>query len=321
MKRVLKKSKLVNKLFELFISISELIFKILSGGIEYLSDIKLLRRLFFNLLPRNKDILLSTKYGHYILNTNSRLIAKKTYRNKIPYSALSVVKVLEILEAENVNIEYFIDIGANIGTTSISASFLNKILNFVCIEGGDESFELLDKNIKLNNLEERFSLYKKFIGDSEATRLFVEFKEDQGCSKIFENNSELNEYVKKFGFHISSKKEVKTEKLESVLNNIINKKLFLWIDIEGLDLEVISSSITKHTFPVHFEFNPTFYQLINNENQEYFKKVGDYLFNCGYKYFFVEEKNYKKEKISSNFLWEIAKYIGKNKSSTNILVI
>ena len=254
MKRILKKSKLVNKLFELFVNASELIFKILSGGIEYLSDIKLLRRLFFNLLPRNKDILLTTKYGDYVINTSSRLIAKKTYKNKIPYSALSVVKILEILNNENVNIEYFIDIGANIGTTSISASFLNKNFNFVCIEGGDESFKLLDKNIKLNNLEERFSVYKKFIGDNEATRLFVEFEEDKGCSKIFENNSQLNEYVKKFGFHISSKKEVKTEKLDNVLNNIINKKLFLWIDIEGLDLEVIFSSIAKHTFPVHFEF-------------------------------------------------------------------
>ena len=35
----------------------------------------------------------------------------------------------------------------------------------------------------------------------------------------------------------------------------------------------------------------------------------------------LKKKNYKIEKLSSNFLWEIAKYIGKNKSSTNILVI
>ena len=52
-----------------------------------------------------------------------------------------------------------------------------------------------------------------------------------------------------------------------------------------------------------------------------FKKVGDHLFDCGYEYFFVEEKNYKKEKLSSNFLLEISKYIGKNKSSTNILIL
>ena len=113
--------------------------------------------------PKNKEILLNTEFGNFIINTNSRIIAKKSYQNNVPYSAKSVEKVLKILAKENIVIENFIDIGANIGTTSISASFIDENINFFCIEGNNDNYELLKKNIKINNLEKRFDQVNEIV--------------------------------------------------------------------------------------------------------------------------------------------------------------
>jgi len=320
-KILLKKLRVVNFLFELFISFSEYVFLKISKIIELLSKPKILRRLIFNLQPRNKYLFLSTKYGQYIFSTNSRIISKKSYHNKIPYSATNVEKILEILKGENINIEYFIDIGANVGTSSISASFIDKKLKFVCIEGSGESFELLDKNIKINDLEGRFELHKKLVGNKNNSRIFVEFKEERGCSRIFENNNELEKYKKEFGFQVDTIKEVKTEKIENLLEKKLDKKLFLWMDIEGLDLEILNSSITKKLYPIFFEFNPSFYKLKNTEYKKYLEEVESQLLNSGYSYYFIEARNFKKEKIRKRFLVDIVNLIGENKSATNILII
>ena len=77
MKKFLKKFKIVNFFYEIYIGISEYFFNILSKVVSFFSNSKIVRRLVFNLLPRNKDFYLDTTYGNFILNTNSRIISKK----------------------------------------------------------------------------------------------------------------------------------------------------------------------------------------------------------------------------------------------------
>ena len=320
-KRIIKKFKFVNLAFEYFILFSNYFFLPFSKLLATFSKSKLLRRIIFNMYPRNKELLLNTDYGKFIINTNSRIIAKKSYLNNIPYSAMTVQKVLKILEKENITIENFIDIGANIGTTSISASFLNAKINFLCIEGNFDNYESLKRNIKLNNLERRFDQINEIIGEKKYSRYFVDFVEEGGCSRVFDDLDELNKYKKEYSFKVRSLREVKTKPLDDILKNFKNTNLMLWIDIEGLDLEILQSNITKKCNPVFFEFNPTFYKLKFDNYEEYISNAEDYLIRCGYKFYFVENKNLKKEKIRKNFLIDEIKYLGKNKSSTNLLII
>ena len=321
MKIFIKKFKIFNFIFEVFISLSENIFSKISIISKLILNIKIIRRLAFNLQPRNKHILLSTKYGMYVINTNSRIIGKKSYVNNFPYSANSVVKVLDILTKENIFFDYFIDIGANIGTSSIAASFINEKIKFICIEGSDQSFNLFQKNVKINNLESRFELHNSLIGNKDNLRIFVKFKEEQGCSAIFENLEELERHKRKFGYEVDSIKEVKTQKIEEILKIDFNEKLFFWIDIEGLDLEILNSEITKNKHPVFFEFNPTFYKLKFNSYQNYLAELEIKLIDYGYEYYFLEADKFKKEKIMKGFLTHTTALLGENKSATNILLI
>jgi FkbM family methyltransferase len=321
MKTFIKKFKIFNFIFEVFISVSENIFLKISTISKLLLNLKIIRRLAFNLQPRNKYILLSTNYGMYVINTNSRVIGKKSYINNIPYSANSVKKVFDTLTKENIFFDYFIDIGANIGTSSISASFINEKIKFLCIEGSDENFYLLKKNVIINNLESRFELHNSLIGNKDNLRIFVEFKEEKGCSSIFENHEELERYKREFGYEVDSIKEVKTQKIEDILKIDFNKKLFFWIDIEGLDLEIINSEITKNKHPVFFEFNPTFYKLKLINYQNYLEKLEIKLMEYGYEYYFLEVNKFKKEKIMKGFLTHTSALLGENKSATNILLI
>jgi FkbM family methyltransferase len=317
----LKKFKIVNFFYEFFLSLSENFFLIISKVGKKLLTLKIFRRLAFNLQSRNKHILLDTNYGMYIVNTSSRIIGKKSYYNNIPYSTKSVEKVLKILNKENINFDCFVDIGANIGTSSISAAFINKNTNFLCIEGSEENFDLLKKNVKINNLENRFELHNTLVGSKDNPRLFTEFKEEKGCSRIFENKEELERYKKKFGFKVHSVKEVITKKIETILKENLDKKLFFWIDIEGLDLEILNSDIVKNHSPIFFEFNPTFLKLKYNFYKNNVKELEERFLEMGYKYYFLEARNFKKEEINKSFLLDTVDFLGENKSATNVLVI
>ena len=317
----LKKLKIINFLYEKFILFSEYIFKPISKVFEFFSNIKLIRRLIFNLIPRNKNILINTKYGDYILNTNSRIIAKKTFNNKEPYSANSVKNALDILRKEDIKIEYFVDVGANVGTSSISASFMDEELKFICIEGNEDNFGLLSTNVKINKLEDRFLLKNSLVGENNQSRIFVEFKEEKGCSRVFEDKDELNRYTNEFGFSINEATEITTEKLKGIIEHVIDKNLFLWIDLEGLDLEILKSEISNELFPLFFEFNPTFYKIKFKEYKNYIEEIENHLINCGYKSYFAEVNNLKKEEVGPNFLLNLINSIGENKGSTNILLI
>ena len=321
MKIFIKKFKIVNFLYEFFLSQSEKFFLIISKIGKKLLSLKFFRRLAFNLQSRDKHILLDTNYGMYIVNTNSRIIGKKSYYNNIPYSTKSVEKVLKILNKENIDFDYFVDIGANIGTSSISAAFINKNIKFLCIEGSEENFDLLKKNIKINDLENRFELHNTLVGNKDNPRLFTEFKEEKGCSRIFENNEELERYKKEYGFKVHSVKEVKIKKIETILKENFDKNLFFWIDIEGLDLEILNSDITKKCSPIFFEFNPTFLKLKYNFYKNNVEELEERFLEMGYKYYFLEARNFKKEEINKTFLLDIVDFLGENKSATNILVI
>ena len=321
MKNFLKKFKIVNLLFEFYINLIERVTFWISKIFEKTSQIKTIRRIIFNLIPRNKKILIETIYGNFLMNTNDRIITKKSYISKIPYSALSVKKTFDILEKEKIVINKFIDIGANIGTSSISAYHLKENLNFLCIEGNKNNFSLLTKNVKLNDVEDKFKLLNKLVGEKKSTRLFVEFAEEKGCSRVFDNVNELKRYQKTYKNKVINKYEVITEKLEDLISIKPDENPLLWIDVEGLDLEILKSNVFKNRFPVCFEYNPTFYKIKYKNYVNFISEIENYLIDCGYQTAFVESKSYKKQQLDPGFLTDILKHLGENKASTNILLI
>lgn len=321
MKNFLKKFKFVNFLYESYIKFTEFLFKALSKATYFLSNFKIIRRLVFNLLPRDKDFYLDTIYGKFVLNTNSRIISKKSYHTQKPYSSESLIKIFTILEEENIQIDTFVDVGANVGTTSIAAIYLNPNLDVLCIEGNSNNYYYLEKNIKLNNLEKKVTAINSLVGEKNNQRYFVEFMEENGCSKIFNDLEELNRYKKEYKFKIKNSNLVKTISLLNLLKDRLEKNLFIWLDLEGLDLEIINGELTKYLLPIYFEFNPSFYKFKYLNLDEFIEQVEKHIIGCGYSSYYVEGFNFVKQQITPGFLNNITKKIGLNKASENILII
>tara|TARA_B100001175_G_scaffold289247_1_gene272905 strand:- start:501 stop:1202 length:702 start_codon:yes stop_codon:yes gene_type:complete len=146
----------------------------------------------------------------------------------------------------------FLDCGANQGFYSIPIAANNNLVDVHAFEPSEKEFELIKKNISINNLK-NITLKKNAISNKIEKMYF------------FDNNSSINDTSG--GVLINSKKNIKkTKEVESItLDNYVekinvqsNKKIFIKIDIEGYDVDAIYGTkeiINKYFCVIIFEFS------------------------------------------------------------------
>jgi len=88
-----------------------------------------------------------------------------------------------------------IDVGAHIGTFSMTASTLNSAIKIIAIEASSDNFKLLRKNIKINNLEDKVSTQHYALSDRIGTEILYKSKENWGHT-ITKRNSKNTEKVR-----------------------------------------------------------------------------------------------------------------------------
>jgi FkbM family methyltransferase len=120
-----------------------------------------------------------------------------------------------------------IDCGANIGMSILYFKRLFPDAQILAFEPDEGNFELLSKNVELNNLED-VELRKAAIWINNGTISFD--SNESEASRISE--------------HKESSRQVKCERLSDLLENYINID-FLKIDIEGAEWEVIKDCAKK----------------------------------------------------------------------------
>jgi FkbM family methyltransferase len=125
-----------------------------------------------------------------------------------------------------------IDIGAHIGVFSILAgkkAFRGKVFAY---EPFEENFEMLNKNITLNNMK-NISAFKLGISNKKGKRKLVISRDNSGGHSFYEKNGE--------------KVEIKTITLKQVFEqNKIKKCDFLKIDCEGAEYEILLNTPFKY---------------------------------------------------------------------------
>lgn len=168
----------------------------------------------------------------------------------------------------------FIDIGANIGKYSIMVG--NKLKNkgnVIAIEPESKNFKILEKNIRLNNLNNVIVISK-------------------GC---FSKKGKLTFYLDNIGTggHSLVKKEVGNKKIEievdtldNILKNLKIKRVdLIKIDVEGAEADVLKGAektLKKHHPKIIFEA----------WNEEYLKKCKKILDKFGYDIKQIAPENY-----------------------------
>jgi FkbM family methyltransferase len=119
--------------------------------------------LYADLIKQGKDIPVTGKLGcKYILPNLRETLALDILMGGI-YEPETHQFLTQAIPANAI----VLDIGANIGSISIPLAMSRKDLKFICLEASPFVFKYLQQNIKLNNLESRFTCINKAVGATD----------------------------------------------------------------------------------------------------------------------------------------------------------
>ena len=218
---------------------------------------------------------------------------------------------IKFIEKYGSSIDTVIEVGANIGYYYLFANAIfkkrfKKKLKIFAIEPVSENFELLEKNMKLNNVKNT-TLIHGAIGDkNKFINVIVPRERNLSHLEDIENVSSIHEYTQE---------KVKMITLSHLFSSYsIPRKnvLFRW-DIEGYEYNILKGNIDifrslKKAFII-MEFHP---QLLKRKKSLEFlkllKSTGfeiEYTVSCYPLYFFINQPRFMTQTL--NKLWVMEK--------------
>ena len=199
-------------------------------------------------------------YDNYIYKTNCASF-QYHINNGLSQPYLRELNIIKEYLKNNINKNnLFIDIGAHIGTISIPLSSIYK--QILAFEPLKENYDLLEINIKLNNIE-NISTANLGLSNKNTTAVLTQHDNNSGSYYMKEIENINNE-----GFNIV--------KLDEFTFNIPVD--FIKIDTEGSELFVLQgayNTITKHKPMIQIETNNCSNKFFNYDKKDIFKFMND----------------------------------------------
>ncbi len=199
--------------------------------------------------------------------------------------------ILQNLKENNI----FVDIGANIGYYSVLASKIlkdkGKVISFEPVK---DTFNKLMQNIKLNNINEQFTAYNCALGNKTGAEN-INMHKESGHNSIVRISKSNN----------TSKEQIEIKKFDQLVN-LKNKDLFIKIDVEAYEFEVLKgmeNTLKNNNCKIIFEFSPIFYKDISDDYINYSINILDYLKKADYQIFDIKKN--KLIKINDNRLFVV----------------
>tara|TARA_Y100000591_G_scaffold259865_1_gene232242 strand:+ start:366 stop:1037 length:672 start_codon:yes stop_codon:yes gene_type:complete len=181
---------------------------------------------------------------------------------------------------KKLNIEYFIDVGAHKGEFLSYISKL-KYKKIYCFEPQKKIFKILQKNFKN---KKNIKLFNIALAEKRSRLVFYENKLTSTSTFSKSNNtffSKLKNFILNSKNSYVSKYYINTRKIDEIFNNKKIFNIFLKIDVEGFELNVLKGAkkiLTKKVKYVLIERH--FFDLYKNNST---KKV----------HLFLKKNNFK----------------------------
>ncbi len=183
-------------------------------------------------------------------------ITKKTYsKDEIDLFFKLAIKKFNLPISQG---DLFLDIGANIGTTSIYVSKnINPHLDILAFEPDNLNYKLLIVNSIINSCK-GFKSEKFALSDKNSTADFLADKSNRGASRIVKNLDKNNQKIQR----------IETIRFDDYLKKmkIENRIKYIWMDVEGHEpyaLKGMKNFLASHKLPLYMEFSPK--RLSDNE--------------------------------------------------------
>ena len=135
----------------------------------------------------------------------------------------------------------FYDIGANVGIYSVYASMLHKNIDTIAFEPSVFNLEILSKNIYINNLYDRISIYPISLDIKKNQNQFNMSKVEVGGA-LSGFGTELDEFNNQRD--ITFKYKTFSQSLDDFVDEY-NLKLpnYIKIDVDGIELSILNGAI------------------------------------------------------------------------------
>jgi len=238
------------------------------------------------------------------LNLRNSLERKIFLENSFENEQINFIKK----NIENINFDYFIDIGAYIGYYTLYFSQFSNIQKIISIEANKTNYDNLLKNISLNNLNNVIAHNFACSNTDSQVKLWYSDPNKMGGSSILNtddyeynkygnSNLDLNQlkkhYNKNYKDYKKSKKNffyqtIESKKFDNIFN-AVNKNLLIKIDVERHEIFVLKGSesvLNNNKIFLQIEIFPELFNDINDFlTSRNFKLIN----NIGWDYYF---KNY-----------------------------
>ncbi|MBE8953975.1 MAG: FkbM family methyltransferase [Quinella sp. 1Q7] len=190
----------------------------------------------------------------YVATSQDDMIMRSMYTERVNWVA-NDMQLFHALAQKYYGVDdgagYFLDLGANIGTTGIY--FTKKLapnLKLLAFEPDAENFKLLSVNLLLNDLgDDKVTIVNSGLGDKFDEMTMYRDLENPGSNRLVQYKADMPHET------------IKIMPLDSYLaeNNIAARDVkYIWIDTEGFEAQVLLGAknlLTENPAPIFVEFN------------------------------------------------------------------
>ncbi len=215
----------------------------------------------------------ATDSGSYVVATRDQHIGRSLFakRGRPEFRVLdaSVAAIGFLLGKNAISERLFIDVGANIGTTTVPALITHGFASAVCIEPEAENFRVLRANLALNGLEDRSETVKAGVSNRTGRSELV-VVEGAGGKPWIAVDAETVRVAKEARDRLAAEDKERPEMSVVEIDLVtldhladtgmidLDRLGMLWVDAEGHEGHVIegASELVGRGMPMVFEFHP-----------------------------------------------------------------
>jgi FkbM family methyltransferase len=214
------------------------------------------RGILFKLVSRYSP-LVATEYGkgRILVDTNDGEIGRSvfiTHEYERRYMGAAVDHLKQL--GSGLPGPVFVDVGANIGISTLDALLHFGFERAVCFEPDSWNFRILKMNLVLNDLTEKVNAHRMALSNSEGERLLQRTEGNSG-------DSQLVAPTEPAGPGEGNREVCEITRLDTYLDahpGLLEEIGLLWIDAQGHDPLVLqgAESLMKRGTPVVIEYWP-----------------------------------------------------------------
>jgi len=216
---------------------------------------------FFDRAPRFTELVaVETEYGAFLVRTDDSNVGRSLFGKKDRGEFRVLGKGMSVLEhvgqAESARAGLFMDVGANIGTTTVAALHANGFSRAVALEPEPRNQRLLGVNIALNGFADRVQTFAYGVSDAPGKARLLVVEDKSGTHEVAVPANEKG--ADGDGRHLI---DIELVTLDSLVESSVleaDGRGLLWIDTEGHEGQVLAGAgrLLAEGVPVILEVSP-----------------------------------------------------------------